>query len=234
MTPVETPPTPEDAMSRLPQNLPETPASDGDHPRLTEAQLARLEQAGDRHPVFRGDILYRQGEPNSYFHVILFGAVAVIGSPGGSSQQVIRIHGDRRFLGELGILTGHPESGTAVVFRDGQVLRIPVAHLRTLLAKDAELRDVILRAFLVRRAMEFELTADLHILGRPNSPDIHRLQAYAHAHRLTADVVELTGGDDERLLGDLGLTGADLPLVVLRTGRVLHNPGGEEIDLTLS
>ncbi len=34
-------------------------------------------------------------------------------------------------------------------------------------------------------------------------------------------------GDDERVLGDLGVTEADLPLVALRTGRVLHNPGGE-------
>ena len=127
------------ALPPLPEDLPETPERGGDHPRLTDAQLTRLERAGTRRAVVRGDVLHRPGDPGYDFHVILSGAVAVVGHPRGDDQPVVRVHGPRRFLGALDLLDSQPVARTAVVIRNGEVLRLSVDQLRAVSAEDAEL-----------------------------------------------------------------------------------------------
>ena len=89
----------------------------------------------------------------------------------------------------------------------------------------------MLPTFLVRRSMLLELAADLRIVGRSGSPDTRRLRHYADAHGLTAALVDMEGGD--RFLAELGVSGIDLPVVVLRTGRVLRNPDNAELGQAL-
>lgn len=217
-----------------PSSLPETPDRGGDHPRLTDDQLVRLERAGTRLAVSRGDILYRPGDPDYDFHVVLSGAVAVFGQLATGYRPVIRVHEGRRFLGELDLFSGQPVSRTAQVIRDGEVLRLTLEQLQGVFGQDQAFREQVLRAFLVRRAMRLESTADLRILDRTDSPGLPRLLAYAAARRLTTDVVEL-GADEggRRLLADVGATESDLPVVASRTGRVFYNPDDAELDREL-
>jgi CRP-like cAMP-binding protein len=64
------------------------------------------------------------------FFVILEGKVAVVEGYG-SDERVLRIHGPGRFLGELGLLTGQAALVTSVVRERGEVLAVPVEHLRS-------------------------------------------------------------------------------------------------------
>jgi Na+/H+ antiporter NhaA len=220
--------------AELPEDLPETPERDGDHPRLTDAQLARLAEFGTRRQVVRGDILYQVGDPGYDFYVIVSGVIAVVAQVGGMNDQVVRVHGARRFLGELDLFSSQPVVRTAQVVRDGEVIALSVDRLRQVFADDAELRDLVVRAFLVRRAIRWELSADLRVLGRPGSPDVRRLREYAAARQLSIDVVELeTGGDGERVMTAAGVSEADLPVVISRVGRVLHHPDVAELDRVL-
>ncbi|QSZ59723.1 hypothetical protein [Rhizobium sp. ZX09] len=57
----------------------ESPDFAGDHPRLTDAQLARIERVAERRKVLRGDVLCQPDEKDFAFHVVLSGAVAIIG-----------------------------------------------------------------------------------------------------------------------------------------------------------
>jgi NhaA family Na+:H+ antiporter len=210
------------------------PERGGDRPRLTDRHLALLEGAGTRRPVSRGDVLYQPGDLGYDFHVILSGAVAVIGHLGPDADPVVRVHGERRFLGELDLLSEQPVVRTAVVIRPGEVLHLTVPQLRSVLDADAELRELVLRAFLVRRAIRLELVSELRIVGHSDSPDTGRLQDFARAHNLTTDMADLTTDDDaERLLSELGVTAADLPVVVIRDGRVLSHPTDVELHRAL-
>lgn len=209
----------------IPEDAPETPERGGDHPRLDDEQLAQLERVGTRRQVARGDTLYRAGEPGYDFHVILSGAVAVVGQPPGGDQPVVRVHGPRRFLGELDLFSPQPVLRTAVVIRDGEVLRLTVDELQNALAQDAETRDLIVRAYLSRRAIRYELAADLRIIGRGESPEVRRLQQYAQAHHLTSAVIDIdTDEAGHHFLDKVGVTPDALPVVVTRTGAVLHQP----------
>ena len=225
---------PDVPLPELQDDLPETPDRDGDHPRLSDDQLARFERQGTRRSVAAGEVLYRPGDTGYDFFVIVTGAVAVVGYLGRSEGPVIRVHGERRFLGALDILSSKPVSRTAVVIRAGEVLQLTTDQLQTVLSTDVELRELVLRAYLARLAIGFEHSADLRILGRPGSSDIRRIQEYADARQLTTDVVDLdANGDGGRLLAELGATEADLPVVVSRSGRVLQNPREAQLDQAL-
>ncbi|CAA9266489.1 MAG: Na+/H+ antiporter NhaA type, partial [uncultured Blastococcus sp.] len=225
------PTPPRSPLPDLPVDLSETPAGAGDHPRLTDRQLALLEGVGSRRRVGRGELLYQPGDPAYDLHVVLSGAVAVVGPPRSPFPPVVRVHGARRFLGELDLLDDQPVERTAVVVRPGEVLQLTVGALRSVLDGDDELRGVVLRAFLARRAIRLRMSADLRVVGHAESPDTRRLQEYARAHDLTVDVADLSVDvHADEILRQLGLSVVDLPVVVARDGTVLSNPGGAELD----
>src|SRR6201992_1675231 len=92
----------------------ETPDMYGAYPRLTDNQIAALAAGGVPRQVKVGDVLYREGEGDCDFCVIFEGKVALI-EDSGAGEQMIGIHGPRRFLGELGLISGQPVLVSAVV-----------------------------------------------------------------------------------------------------------------------
>ena len=113
------------------------------------------------------EVLFREGQRNGDFFVVLAGNVAVVEARGTPEERTIAVHGRRRFLGELGLLTGEASYFTAVAVVAGEVLAVPVERLRELVARDPGLGDLILRAYLVRRSILIGLGVGLRIVGSP-------------------------------------------------------------------
>jgi thioredoxin reductase (NADPH) len=210
-------------------SLPETPDLDGAYPRLSQAQVATLEANGERRPVHSGEVLFVEGDPSASFYVILAGRVAVVEGYGTDEQRVVRVHGPRRFLGELSLLTGQTEFFTAVALEHGEVLVVPVDALRAVVIQDAALGDEILRACLVRRTLAIGLGAGFRIVGSRYLPDTRRLRDFAMRNRLPHRFVDVDGDPTaESLLRQLGVRPQDTPVVVWRD-RVLRNPSNAEL-----
>src|SRR5207302_3666171 len=130
------------------------PDFNGAFPRLSEAQIEALERYGQRRPTAAGDVLYREADPTCDFFVILDGKVKIVECFGaGDEERLIGVYGPGRFLGELNLLTGEPVFVTAAVGEPGEVLAVPVDRLREIVARDAALGDLILRAYLLRRSL---------------------------------------------------------------------------------
>ena len=87
-------------------DIEETPDLQGAYPRLNDAQLTTLAEAGRRRAVQPEEILFREGDRDCDFFVILAGKVAVVEGRGTPEERLIGVHGPGRFLGELGLLTG--------------------------------------------------------------------------------------------------------------------------------
>ncbi len=208
---------------------PETPDRDGAFPRLTGDQLALLAAQGERRPTRRGEVLFRQGDVHYDFYVILEGRVATVDGDAVESDNVIAVHGPRRFLGELGLLTGQAAFFAAIVVEPGEVLVIPVERVRALVAQDAALGDVILRAFLLRRDLLIGLRAGLRIIGSRFSPDTRRLREFVARNRLPHRWIDLEQDPSaESLLSRLGVEPRCTPIVIWG-GRVLRNPDTAEL-----
>jgi thioredoxin reductase (NADPH) len=108
-----------------------------------------LGQLGVRRAVAAGEYLYRESDPGYDFYVVLSGAVEIVVNSEGK-ERVIARHGAGRFLGELNLLTGQRVFVSARVAEAGEVIAVPRAALRRLIATDASLSDKILAAFLAR------------------------------------------------------------------------------------
>jgi thioredoxin reductase (NADPH) len=215
--------------STHPEPLPETPDIDGAFPRLTDGQIAKLADRGERRPTRPGQVLYREGDESPDFYVVLEGKVAVVDGYG-RDERIIGVHGPGRFLGELNLLIGQPSFVTAVVREPGAVLAVPVEELRRMVAHDEALGDLILRAYLQRRNLLIGLGTGLRIIGSRFSPDTRRLREFAARNRIPHRWIDLEEDPSaERLLQTLGVSPQDTPVVIWRGEQVLRNPSTEEL-----
>ena len=143
---------------------------------------------------------------------------------------MIGIHGPRRFLGELGLITGQTVLVSAVVVEPGEVLVVPAGRLREIVTQDPVLGDQILRALIMRRSILIGLGVGFRIVGSRYSPDTRRLRDFAIRNRLPHHWIDLESDPGaEALLRRLGVETGDCPIVLLGPGRVLRNPSNTQL-----
>jgi thioredoxin reductase (NADPH) len=206
----------------------ETPDLDGAFPRLSEGQIDSLATEGERRPTEAGEVLYRAGDLDCDFIVVLAGRVALVEGYG-QDERLVGLHGPGRFLGGIGLLTGHPVFLTAVVREPGEVLVVPIPRLLELALKSPALGDLILRAYLRRGELLIGIGAGLRIIGSRYDPDTRRLREFAARNRLPHQWIDLEQhGPAEELLRQLHVPAAETPLVLWQT-TVLRKPSNAEL-----
>jgi thioredoxin reductase (NADPH) len=199
---------------------------------LTPADLDALAPYGAERVMEAGDTLFRAGDADVSFFVVLEGEVEIVREdPDG--QLVLVTHGPGRFLGELSMLTGQRAYLTARVSRSGRVLVIPPDDFRRLGAAHPELADVIFRTFVARR--DFLRTGEaaqaIRIIGSRYSSEALALRAFAARNRLVHTWVDLEDVDDpEVVLAGLGVRARDTPVVVTPTALLRRPTPGEFAD----
>ncbi|HEY2142617.1 MAG TPA: cyclic nucleotide-binding domain-containing protein [Solirubrobacteraceae bacterium] len=220
-------------MTTEPAALVESPDPYGAFPRLSDGQIELLAEVGQRRRVRAGNVLYREGDGNWDFFVILSGKVAVI-EPSEDGERVIGIHGPGRFLGELGLITGQAAFVTATVREPGEVLVVPAERLREIVTHEPVLGDLILRALILRRSILIGLGIGFRILGSCRCPDTQRLREFAIRNRLPHHWIDPEKDPGaEALLRRLGVEPAESPIVIVRPDRVLRNPSNIDLGRVL-
>jgi thioredoxin reductase (NADPH) len=206
-------------------------------PTLDDAQLAALEALGTRRSVAAGEYLFREGDPAYDFYVIFSGAVDIVLHAGGDERVMVR-HGPRRFLGELNMVTGLRAYLSARVAEAGEVLEVPNAVLRQVIATRPGLGDTILSAFLARRALLMRGAADaIRVVGSRFSPETLQIREFLARSGIPHEWVDPDRDDAvERLLCEFGVEPGELPVVIV-SGSVLRRPTpgalSEYLGLTL-
>jgi NhaA family Na+:H+ antiporter len=211
------------------EGLEETPDPEGALPRLTAGQVAILEPFGARRRLEAGEPLFGQGRPGSDFVVVISGAVAMVDGYG-ADNRVRTVHGAGRFLGELGILSGQATLLTAVAAEPSEVLIVPTGRLREALGADRQLGDLVVRAYLLRRAVMLGRGAEVRVVGSGTSGEAQRLRELLSRRDVMHSWVDLdldTGAAE--MLSDLGVDPEETPVVITRDGRVLRSPSEAEL-----
>lgn len=193
-------------------------------PPLDDAELAVLEAFGTRRSVTAGEYLYREGDTTYDFYVIRSGAVEILLRSDGEERIVAR-HGPGRFLGELNLLTGQRVYLSAHVVEAGEVLVVPRAALRHVIATNPGLGDTILATFLARRSgLLSGASAAIRIVGTRFSPESLRVREFLARNRIPHQWLDPDrDATVERLLSEFAVTPGELP-VVIASGSVLRHP----------
>jgi Na+:H+ antiporter, NhaA family len=216
------------------EGLEETPDPGNLFPRLTDAQIATFERFGERRRLETGEPLFGVGQPGADFVVVVSGAVAMVDGYG-QENRVRVVHGARRFLGELGILAGQATLLTAVAQTASEVVIVRSDRLGAALDTDGELRDLVLRTYLLRRSQLLGIAAELRILGSGSSSSTRRLRALARVRDVPHSFIDLDTDDRAAdMLHGLGVEPDETPVAVTRDGKVLRDPSEEELDAAIA
>jgi thioredoxin reductase (NADPH) len=119
-------------------------------PHLTEAQIDRTRIYAKPRPVIAGEILYQPGSDTPPVFVVISGAIRII-AIGGTEERTVTTYRSAQFSGELLMISGRRSIYGCQAIEDGTLLELSPGDLRTLIAKDAELSEIIMNAFLTRR-----------------------------------------------------------------------------------
>ena len=198
-------------------------------PTLADDHIEFLRHYGEVRTIEPGQVLYREGDRSYDFIVILKGEVEIVDNFDGEART-IAVHGTRRFLGELNMLTGQAVYLTAMVRRDGEVLAISPENLKKVITEEPTLSDIILKAFLARRSVLMRAGTGLRIVGFRHSKDTLRLTQFATRNRLPHVWIDLEGNEDAlALLDRFGVNPEEAPVAIWQGKKVLKNPTNAEL-----
>ena len=119
-------------------------------PALTETQIARIRAQAKLRPVQAGDILFKPGDTNVSFFVVLSGGMEIV-LPSVAGERMVATHGPGGFTGEMTMISGHRCLVLGRVTQPGEFLELTPDAFRSLVGKDAELSEITMRAFILRR-----------------------------------------------------------------------------------
>jgi thioredoxin reductase (NADPH) len=143
-----------------------------------------------------------------------------------SATEVIHLHEDRQFTGELDLFNDREILVTGRTGRDSRIIRVPRNAFRRMIETETDIGEIIMRAFILRRVgLMRHAQAGVVLIGSSHSGDTLRIQRFlsrnGYPHRmLDTDVDPDAGGFLE-----CSKIGAEhLPVVVLPGHSFLKNP----------
>jgi thioredoxin reductase (NADPH) len=198
-------------------------------PTLTAPQIERIAAVGRRCASPAGEVLYNVGDQNSRFFVVLSGAIEVV-QPVGNLETPIVVHGPGQFSGEINMLSARRSLVRGRTTVPSELLVVDNTALRTLVQRDAELSELFMRAFILRRVQLLDIAAqDLVLVGSRNSADTLRIKEFLsrNSQPFRYQDVETDPGVEALLEGfHVGVN--EIPIVICQAGHILRNPS---IDL---
>src|ERR1700677_5179556 len=115
-------------------------------PVLTPTQIDRIRPLGHVRNVQRGEILFEPNDTAVPFFVLLTGGMEIV-QPGLDGERQLVTHGPGAFTGEMTMISGQGALVRGRVTEPGEFLELGGDAMRSLVARDAELSEILMRAF---------------------------------------------------------------------------------------
>jgi len=194
-------------------------------PVLTAAQIDRVLPIGRVRQVQRGEILFEPGDTNVPFFVLLSGSMEIV-QPDLAGERLIATHALGEFTGEMTMISGHRCLVLGRTTEPGEFLELTGDGLRSLIAKDAELSEIFMRAFILRR---LELIrrgqGNFILMGSRYSAKTLQLREFLSRSGHPYTYVDLdTDKTSQELLDRFEIKLNEIPVVICNKHGVLRNP----------
>jgi thioredoxin reductase (NADPH) len=199
-------------------------------PRLTAAQIARIEPHGRRRTVDAGEVLGEAGEPVTKIFVVVSGRLDLERSPRWVGQEVPSFS-EGMFTGERSILSGGRFLARIQASTRGEVIEVGREALLELIRADAELSDIFLRAFILRRLQLIDQgLGDVLLLGSNHCQGSLQVREFLTRNGHPYRFVDLdSDADSQAMLDQFHVEAGDIPVVICRGSIVLRNPTIQQV-----
>jgi len=199
-------------------------------PVLTNVEIDRARPYGRVRQAELGEILYRPGEVGVSCYILLSATVQIV-QPSIDGERLIIKHCPGTFTGEAGMIAGQRTLVLARVIQGGEVLELRPEDLRTLVARDAGLSEIFLRAFVLRRLLLINRQlGNVVVIGSRHSADTPRLREFLGRNGHPNTYVDLDLDDASRnFLDRFSIAASEIPIVICNGTTVLRNPSTSQL-----
>ncbi|MFL6487454.1 MAG: FAD-dependent oxidoreductase [Nitrososphaera sp.] len=199
-------------------------------PKLTPAQIDRIAAHGCIRSVQPGEVLIEQGDTSVPFFVVITGEVEIV-RPFDAYETLVTVHGSGEFTGEVNMLSGRRSLIRARATKPGKVIELDHQQMLTLVQTDAELSDILMRAFILRRV---ELIAagvgDIILIGSTHSASTLRIKEFLMRNGHPYSYIDLERDPDvQNLLDNFKISASEIPVLISRGQLALRNPSNRQI-----
>jgi thioredoxin reductase (NADPH) len=199
-------------------------------PKLTALQIERIVAHGRRRSMAAGEVLVEPGDRPVPFFVVLSGEIEIVRATE-SAETLIAALGPGQFTGEVNMITGRPALARTRATQPGDIIDLGRDQLLDVVQTDAELSEVMMRAFILRRV---ELIArgfgDVVLVGSTHCAGTLRIKEFLTRNGHPHAFIDLDRESDAQELFDrFHITSADIPVLICRGETVLKNPSNQQI-----
>ncbi len=199
-------------------------------PFLTPPQIDRIRAIAKERDIMAGEILYEPGDDTPPVYVVISGGLKIL-ALGDGEERIVTTYAPGQFSGELLMISGRRSIYRCQVIETGTLLELSPEHLRLLIARDAELGEIFMKAFLARRLSLREAgQGNVSILGSRYSAATLALREFLTRDGYPFTYVDLdTDQAAQELLDRFGVSISDIPVVICNNTQVLRNPSPREV-----
>ena len=161
---------------------------------------------------------------------MITGEVEIV-RPFDAHETLVTVHGYGEFTGEVNMLSGRRSFFRARVTKPGKVIELDHQQMLSVVQTDAELSDILMRAFILRRV---ELIAagvgDIVLVGSTHSASTLRIKEFLMRNGHPYSYIDLERDPDvQNLLDSFHISASEIPVLICQGQVVLRNPDNQQI-----
>ena len=183
-----------------------------------------------------GDTLYAPGDTEAPAFLVTAGRLDIIRHDALDRQSLVIAHEVGQISGEVSQLAGRPSMVECRAGPEGcDVAPFDAAHLRALVVGSADIGEIIMRAFILRRTSFIsEGVAGSVLVGRAGDPRLVRLQGFLSRNGYPHATLDPASDPDAATLVErFALHAEDLPIALCPNGQVLKRPDEAQLGACL-
>jgi len=199
-------------------------------PRLTAAQIARIERHGRRRQVEAGEILGEAGEPVTRIFVVVSGRLDLVRPPRWVGDEAPSFS-EGMFTGERSVLAGGRFLARIQASTPCELIEVSREALLEIIRTDSELSDIFLRAFILRRLQLIDQSfGDVLLLGSNHCQGSLHIREFLTRNGHPYKFVDLdVDADSQAMLDQFHVSAGDIPVVICRGTVILRNPTIQQV-----
>ena len=204
-----------------------TQAESDAFPALTDEQIARIVPFTQPRDLRDGESLWEAGDRDRPLFVVVQGEVEILSG----ADHMVTVHRPGAFTGDVDLLSGRPVVVRGRARGATRVLELPPARLRAMIQTDAELSEIFLRAFMMRRVLLMAQGGqNIVLIGSRHSAGTLALQEFLTRNSQPYGYLDVEKDSAvQDTLERFGVTVEDVPVLICRGKYVMRQPTIEEV-----
>ena len=182
-----------------------------------------------------GEIVFDIGQRNTPAWLVLKGAIDVTRRNALGTETPITTHHAGQFSGEVSQLAGREALARGLAGPEGCcALPFDASHVRALMIGSAEIGEIMMRAYILRRVgLIQDGNAGSVLVGRPGDSDLNRLENFLRRNGYPYTVLSADDEEGRTVMDRFGVLPEELPIMLCPNGTLLKRPTDAEAGICL-